>query len=211
MKRSYQAKYYPTLLCGISRWTASPKIIYSTPVNPRLEKMLSMWMLKPSAHVAIQGTRITGRYEDAIRESIDGSYLRHYLSVKHKWSDSTLSWIDWYIATNVSSESAQRDLPVAISGSSSSMTSNPPTPKNSVHEVRRRLDRVRPMLQDNPLRPRSRSPLSLSSEHPHIGCIISMSHCPSTLPGTQATHSCWSSRRSANRNTLVGTKFFEAI
>ena len=30
-----------------------------------------------------------------IRESIDGSYL-NYLSAKHKWSDSTWSWIDWY-------------------------------------------------------------------------------------------------------------------
>ena len=39
--------------------------------------------------ICIQGTRFTGRYEDAIRESIDGSYLCHYLSVKHKWSDST--------------------------------------------------------------------------------------------------------------------------
>ena len=29
--------------------------------------------------ICIQGTRITGRYEDAIHESIDGSYLRHYL------------------------------------------------------------------------------------------------------------------------------------
>ena len=46
--------------------------------------------------ICIQGTRITGQYEDAIRESIDGSYLCHYLSVKHKWSDSTWSWIDWY-------------------------------------------------------------------------------------------------------------------
>ena len=27
--------------------------------------------------ISIQGTRITGRYEDAIREHIDGSYLRH--------------------------------------------------------------------------------------------------------------------------------------
>jgi ribonuclease HI len=35
-EKIYQAKYYPTLLCGISRWTASPMIIYSTPVNPRL-------------------------------------------------------------------------------------------------------------------------------------------------------------------------------
>jgi hypothetical protein len=45
--------------------------------------------------IRIQGTRVTGRYEDAIRESIDGSYLRHYLSVKHNWSDSMWSWIDW--------------------------------------------------------------------------------------------------------------------
>jgi hypothetical protein len=35
--------------------------------------------------------------------------------------------------------------------------------------------------------------------------------CPSTPPGTQATHSCWFSRRSANRNALAGTKLFEAI
>jgi hypothetical protein len=34
--------------------------------------------------ISIQGTRITGRYEDASREHIDGSYLRHYRSVKHK-------------------------------------------------------------------------------------------------------------------------------
>jgi hypothetical protein len=46
--------------------------------------------------ICIQGTRFTGRYEDAIRESIDGSYPRHYLSVEHKWSNSTWSWIDWY-------------------------------------------------------------------------------------------------------------------
>ena len=55
-------------------WTASPMIISSTPVNPRP----------------------TGRYEDAIREHIDGSYLRHYLSVKHKWTDSTWACVDWY-------------------------------------------------------------------------------------------------------------------
>ena len=41
--------------------------------------------------VCIQGTRVTGRYEDTIRESIDGSYLRPYLS-----ADSTWSLIDWY-------------------------------------------------------------------------------------------------------------------
>jgi hypothetical protein len=46
--------------------------------------------------ISIQGTRTTGRYEDAIREHIDGYYLRHYLSAKHKWTDSTWSWIDWY-------------------------------------------------------------------------------------------------------------------
>jgi hypothetical protein len=50
-EKRYQAKYYLTLLRGRSRWTASPKIIYSTPVNPRLQKMLSIWMLKPSAYV----------------------------------------------------------------------------------------------------------------------------------------------------------------
>ena len=27
--------------------------------------------------ISIQGTRIMGRYKDAIREHIDGSYLRH--------------------------------------------------------------------------------------------------------------------------------------
>jgi hypothetical protein len=46
--------------------------------------------------ISIQGTRITGRYEYAIREHIDGSYLRHYLSAKHNWTDSTWSWIGWY-------------------------------------------------------------------------------------------------------------------
>jgi hypothetical protein len=46
--------------------------------------------------ICIQGTRITGRYEDAVREHIDGSYLCHYLSDKHKWTDLTWSWIDWY-------------------------------------------------------------------------------------------------------------------
>ena len=46
--------------------------------------------------ICIQGTRVTGRYEDAIRESIDGSYLRQYLSDKHALSDSTWSCIDWY-------------------------------------------------------------------------------------------------------------------
>ena len=44
--------------------------------------------------ISIQGTRIMGRYKDAIREHIDGSYLRHYLSDKHKWTDSMWSWID---------------------------------------------------------------------------------------------------------------------
>jgi hypothetical protein len=44
--------------------------------------------------ICIQGTRITGRYEDAIRKHIDGSYLRYYLSAKHKWTDLTWSWID---------------------------------------------------------------------------------------------------------------------
>ena len=46
--------------------------------------------------ISIQGTRITGRYEEAIREHIDGSYLRHYLSVKHKWTDSKWACVDWY-------------------------------------------------------------------------------------------------------------------
>jgi hypothetical protein len=45
--------------------------------------------------ICIQGARVTDRYEDAIRESIDGSYLRDYLSDKHAWSDSTWSCIDW--------------------------------------------------------------------------------------------------------------------
>jgi hypothetical protein len=49
--------------------------------------------------ICIQGTRVTGRYEDAIRKSINGSYLRHYLSIKHNWSDSTWSCIDWYSHT----------------------------------------------------------------------------------------------------------------
>jgi hypothetical protein len=51
MKTSYQTKYSPMLLCGISMWTASPMTTYSTPVNPRLETRLSTWMLKPSAYV----------------------------------------------------------------------------------------------------------------------------------------------------------------
>jgi hypothetical protein len=46
--------------------------------------------------ICIQRTRVTGRYEDVIHESIDGSYLHHYLSAKHNWSDSTWSLIDWY-------------------------------------------------------------------------------------------------------------------
>ena len=46
--------------------------------------------------ICIQGTRITGRYEDAIRQYIDGSYLRHYLSDKHKLTDSTWACIGWY-------------------------------------------------------------------------------------------------------------------
>ena len=44
-------------------------------------------LVQTDAHTelaSIQGTRITGRYEDAIREHIDESYLRHYLSDKHK-------------------------------------------------------------------------------------------------------------------------------
>jgi hypothetical protein len=51
MKTSYPAKYSPMLLCRISMWTASSMIIYVTPVNPRPEIMLRMWMLKPSAYV----------------------------------------------------------------------------------------------------------------------------------------------------------------
>jgi hypothetical protein len=46
--------------------------------------------------ISIQETSITGQYEDAIHEHIDGSYLRHYLSDKRKWTDSTRAWIDWY-------------------------------------------------------------------------------------------------------------------
>jgi hypothetical protein len=47
--------------------------------------------------ICIQGTGVTGRYEDAIHESIDGSsYLRDYLRAKHTWSDSMWSCIDWY-------------------------------------------------------------------------------------------------------------------
>jgi len=46
--------------------------------------------------ICIQGIRVTGRYKDAIRESIDGSYLREYLSAKHAWSNSMWSCIDWY-------------------------------------------------------------------------------------------------------------------
>ena len=42
------------------------------------------------------GTRIMGRCEEAIHEHIDGSCLRHYLSVKHKQTDSTGAYIDWY-------------------------------------------------------------------------------------------------------------------
>ena len=41
--------------------------------------------------ISIQGTRIMGRYEDAIRRHIDGSYHCHYLSTKHKWMDSMWS------------------------------------------------------------------------------------------------------------------------
>jgi hypothetical protein len=79
--------------------------------------------------ICIQGTRVTGRYEDAIRESIEGSYLRQYLSAKHDWSDSMWSCIDWY--------SHERHLKVLngaylyCSGSSSFTTGNPPTSKNS--------------------------------------------------------------------------------
>jgi hypothetical protein len=46
--------------------------------------------------ICIQGTRVTGRYEDAIQESIDGSYIHEYLSDKHAWTDSMWSCIDWY-------------------------------------------------------------------------------------------------------------------
>ena len=41
--------------------------------------------------ICIKGTRITGRYEDTIRQHIDGSYLRPYLSDKHKWTN--LTWL----------------------------------------------------------------------------------------------------------------------
>jgi hypothetical protein len=56
----------------------------------------SIQLLQRFLSLYIQGTRITGRYEDAIHQSIDGSYLRHYLSTKHNWSDLTWSLIDWY-------------------------------------------------------------------------------------------------------------------
>jgi hypothetical protein len=46
--------------------------------------------------ICIQGTRITGWYEDAFCEYIVESYLRQYLTAKQKWTDSTWSWIDWY-------------------------------------------------------------------------------------------------------------------
>ena len=95
--------------------------------------------------ICIQGTRITGRYEDAIRESIDGSYLRHYLSDKHNWSDSTWSWIDWY--------SHERNLKVlkgACLYQRLKFIATHQLPKIQVHEVRRCLDRALSMLQDNP-------------------------------------------------------------
>ena len=46
--------------------------------------------------ISILETRITGRYEEAIREHIDGSYLHHYLSDEHSWTDSMYACIDWY-------------------------------------------------------------------------------------------------------------------
>jgi hypothetical protein len=46
--------------------------------------------------MSIQGTRIMGQNEGTIREYIDGSYLHHYLSVKHKWTESTWACVDWY-------------------------------------------------------------------------------------------------------------------
>ena len=45
--------------------------------------------------IPIQGTRIMGRYEEVIREHIDGFYYRHYLSAKHNWTNSSWACIDW--------------------------------------------------------------------------------------------------------------------
>jgi hypothetical protein len=75
-------------------WTASPMIIFSTPQPQTQDNAAHVGA--QAITISIQGTRITDWYEDEIREHIDGSYLRHYLSVKHKWTDSTWAWIDWY-------------------------------------------------------------------------------------------------------------------
>ena len=124
MKRSSQVKSYPMLLYGISRWTASLKTTYSIPINPRPPTMPRMWMRKPSAYAFKEPGSL-----DAIRESIDGSYLHEYLSAKHDWSDSMWSCIDWYVATHVIWKFSME--PPCISGSSLSTTGNALTPKNS--------------------------------------------------------------------------------
>ena len=158
--------------------------------------------------------------EDAIREHIDGSYLRHYLSAKHKWTDLTWSSIDWYshernlkvlkgtclfqrlkfihdwqptnsnklpqTPTNShqlpSTPINSHKLPQTPTNSHklpqtpTNSHKLPQTPTNShklpqtqAREVRRCLDRPLPMLYGNSGRPRSRSPMSLSSEHAICG------------------------------------------
>jgi hypothetical protein len=77
-EKRYQVKYSPTLLCRIS-------IKVDSIANDYLLDTCQPQTLENAVHVdaqaisiCIQGTRITGQYKDAICESIDGSYLRHY-------------------------------------------------------------------------------------------------------------------------------------
>ena len=64
------------LLCGIFEWTTYESGASQTRNN-------AANMDAQAISISIQGTRITGRYEEVIREHIDGSYLRNYLSAKH--------------------------------------------------------------------------------------------------------------------------------
>ena len=95
--------------------------------------------------ITIQGTRITGRDEEVIREHIDGSYLRHYVSNKHNWTDSAWACIDWY--------GHERHLKVLKGASLFQRIKfiHDWQPTNS--QKLKFLDQVLPLLQDNSGRP----------------------------------------------------------
>jgi hypothetical protein len=83
MKRRSQAKFYPMLLYRTSLKVDSiAEDCLLDPHQPQTSNNAAHADAQ-AISICIQGTRVTGRYEDAICESIDGSYLREYLSAKH--------------------------------------------------------------------------------------------------------------------------------